>query len=425
MQDLLTRTLGDLQSRVDGMEKEQKMFQSLQLENNKHTDNQLAAQTQVIRMIKTKMDRLDEEVEALLECNEDKGEALDSLKKTLDSMREQMEAHTSLMESLDNLQHSTENNNKTSLEETLQSILKINHENKELIRNIEKKERDTKPYEDNRDKNLREDLVHTLQKQISILHSNFEEMKQKIFNNYNTKGLSQSNIADMKNKVIKSETISKQFFPDMESLVESFKECRDKLTNLEVNFENVKGVSGISNAELENKMTKIIEQLNSLMIKMATLEEKTRQMEISCGDLTCKLSNLESADVFLQEADRMIIEKMSRMEKDVIKDDIMRYVDDSLLTLTKRTNEQWAGLKDQVVKLQTDKLTNVSTDTVGSKGDLVRDNLLQSEDTRTTERNNNLEVWGPAAHGRDTERLWSALQAVYAAFSKFLFHSLY
>ena len=407
------------------MEKEQKMFQSLQLENNKHTDNQLAAQTQVIRMIKTKMDRLDEEVEALLECNEDKGEALDSLKKTLDSMREQMEAHTSLMESLDNLQHSTENNNKTSLEETLQSILKINHENKELIRNIEKKERDTKPYEDNRDKNLREDLVHTLQKQISILHSNFEEMKQKIFNNYNTKGLNPSNIADMKNKVIKSETISKQFFPDMESLVESFKECRDKLTNLEVNFENVKGVSGISNAELENKMTKIIEQLNSLMIKMATLEEKTRQMEISCGDLTCKLSNLESADVFLQEADRMIIEKMSRMEKDVIKDDIMRYVDDSLLTLTKRTNEQWVGLKDQVDKLQTDKLTNVPTDTVGSKGDFVRDNLLQSEDTRTTERNNNLEVWGPAAHGRDTERLWSALQEVYAAFSKFLFHSLY
>ena len=175
-------------------------------------------------------------------------------------------------------------------------------------------------------------------------------------------------------------------------------------------------------------MTKIIEQLNSLMIKMATLEEKTRQMEISCGDLTCKLSNLESADVFLQEADRMIIEKMSRMEKDVIKDDIMRYVDDSLLSLTKRTNEQWVGLKDQVDKLQTDKLTNVSTDNVGSKGDFARDNLLQSReqtDTRTTERNNNLEVWGPAAHGRDTERLWSALKEVYAAFSKFLFHSLY
>ena len=401
--------------KMNEVEKKQKIFQSLQLENNKHTDNQLVAQTEVMEMINTKLDRLEEEGALLLESNADKEEDIDSLKRTLNSIREQIDGHTSLMESLDNLHNLNKNNNESGLEQTLQTILKINHENKELIRNIEKKERDPKSYEDNRERNFREDLVLVLQKQISSLQANFEEMKQKIFNNYNSRETGSSNILNMQGEGMKY-TLSKLSHPDLESLVQSFEECRDKLNNLEAKFENVKDVTGISNGELGNKMIKIIEQLNSLMIKVATLEEKTRQIDLACGDMNGKLSNLESADVFLQEADRMIIEKMSRIDKDAIEEELKSYVDENVLRLTKRVNEQWTDVRDEMrdkqnnvpeAKYQTSEKQSDQHNTRGV--DIVQTNLLQSED-KSLER--------PAGNG-DSQRLWSALLELYAAFSKF------
>ena len=401
--------------KMNEVEKKQKIFQSLQLENNKHTDNQLVAQTEVMEMINTKLDRLEEEGALLLESNADKEEDIDSLKRTLNSIREQIDGHTSLMESLDNLHNLNKNNNESGLEQTLQTILKINHENKELIRNIEKKERDPKSYDDNRERNFREDLVLVLQKQISSLQANFEEMKQKIFNNYNSRETGSSNIMDMQGEGMKY-TFSKLSHPDLESLVQSFEECRDKLNNLEAKFENVKDVTGISNGELGNKMIKIIEQLNSLMIKVATLEEKTRQIDLACGDMNGKLSNLESADVFLQEADRMIIEKMSRIDKDAIEENLKSYVDENVLSLTKRVNEQWTDVRDEMrdkqnivpeAKYQTSEKQSDQHKTRGV--DIVQTNLLQSED-KSLER--------PAGNG-DSQRLWSALLELYAAFSKF------
>ena len=400
--------------KMNEVEKKQKIFQSLQLENNKHTDSQLVAQTEVMEMINTKLDRLEEEGALLLESNADKEEDIDSLKRTLNSIREQIDGHTSLMESLDNLHNLNKNNNESGLEQTLQTILKINHENKELIRNIEKKERDPKTYEDNRERNFREDLVLVLQKQISSLQANFEEMKQKIFNNYNTRETGSSNIMDMKGEGIKF-TFSKLSHPDLENLVQSFEECREKLNNLEAKFENVKDVTGISNGELGNKMIKIIEQLNSLMIKVATLEEKTRQIDFACGDMNGKLSNLESADVFLQEADRMIIEKMSRIDKDAIEEDLKSYVDENVLRLTKRVNEQWTDVKDEMrdkqnnvpeAKYQTSEKQSGQYKTRGV--DIVQSDLLQSEESLVR----------PAGNG-DSQRLWSALLELYAAFSKF------
>ena len=401
--------------KMNEVEKKQKIFQSLQLENNKHTDNQLVAQTEVMEMINTKLDRLEEEGALLLESNADKEEDIDSLKRTLNSIREQIDGHTSLMESLDNLHNLNKNNNESGLEQTLQTILKINHENKELIRNIEKKEREPKSYDDNRERNFREDLVLVLQKQISSLQANFEEMKQKIFNNYNSRETGSSNIMDMQGEGMKY-TFSKLSHPDLESLVQSFEECRDKLNNLEAKFENVKDVTGISNGELGNKMIKIIEQLNSLMIKVATLEEKTRQIDLACGDMNGKLSNLESADVFLQEADRMIIEKMSRIDKDTIEEDLKSYVDENVLRLTKRVNEQWTDVRDEMrdkqnnvpeAKYQTSEKQSDQHNTRGV--DIVQTNLLQSEDKS---------LESPAGNG-DSQRLWSALLELYAAFSKF------
>ena len=359
-QDLLRQKLIDLEARVAKIESEQKLFASLQLENNLQTDNQLLSQTHLITMVKAKLDGHDEEIAALLDSNADQGEDVLRIKTSLQGLGQQIEAHTALMESLDNLQNYLRKHYKESgLEETLKSILKINQENKELIRKIENKEIDCRAFEDNKDRDSRDEIVINLQRQVSQLQEEFSETKQKISKNYNTKDMRTSSIMELKNnnKVINSDTLSNNSFPDMENLVKSVRECREKLTDLEVNFEHFQDISGMSNnksAEIENKMIKIIEQLNSLMIKTATLEEKTRQIDVSCGDLACKLSCLESADVFLQEADRMIIEKVSRLETDGMKEDIMRCLDDNLLGLTKKVNEQCEEVKDQVRRLQTE-----------------------------------------------------------------------
>ena len=106
------------------------------------------------------------------------------------------------------------------------------------------------------------------------------------------------------------------------------------MTNLETNFENVKQDAGNFNDKkmnIENKMLRIIDQINSLMLKMVQVEEKTKTLEYKGKDFDCKLSSLESADVYLQEADRMIIEKMSKLEGDLGRSDIRTYIDENLV----------------------------------------------------------------------------------------------
>eukprot|EP00092_Neocalanus_flemingeri_P038985 GFUD01042439.1.p1 GENE.GFUD01042439.1~~GFUD01042439.1.p1 ORF type:complete len:1369 (+),score=525.37 GFUD01042439.1:46-4152(+) len=65
----------------------------------------------------------------------------------------------------------------------------------------------------------------------------------------------------------------------------------------------------------DQNMSKILEQTNVLMMKNATQEEKLSEQEKIQNDVENKLLNLESADVFLQEANRMLIEKVSKMEE--------------------------------------------------------------------------------------------------------------
>ena len=438
------------------IESEQKLFQSLQLENNQQTDNQLISQTHLITIIKAKLDGHDEEIAALLDSNTDKGEDVEKIKTSLQSLGEQIEAHTALMESLDNLQNYLRKNYKESgLQETLESILKINHENKELIRNIEKKEIDCGEYEDNKDRESRDEIVLNLQRQISQLQEEFDERKPQMSNKQNTKEIRSNSIMELKNnnKVINSERFSNQYFPDMESLVKSVQECGEKLSYLEVNFQDISGISNNKSAELDNKMIKIIEQLNSLMIKMATLEERTRQIDLSCGDLACKLDSLESADVFLQEADRMIIEKVSRMEKDGVKEDIMNCVDDNLLKLTKEVNEQCEEVKDQVRRLQTEikskggncqsldkhpgehKKCDRSNSQLGNVRNITANNNINynNKHNNNENRNNNNNIENNDENtdraftemgevvplvSQDTGKLWSALLELYTAFSK-------
>ena len=51
LQDMKQK-LNDLENKIKLLVDEQKLFHKLQLENNKHTDNQLVSQTDIIKMMK-------------------------------------------------------------------------------------------------------------------------------------------------------------------------------------------------------------------------------------------------------------------------------------------------------------------------------------------------------------------------------------
>ena len=83
---------------------------------------------------------------------------------------------------------------------------------------------------------------------------------------------------------------------------------------------------------------------------MVQVEEKTKTLEYKGKDFDCKLSSLESADVYLQEADRMIIEKMSKLEGDLGRSDIRTYIDNNLLQVSKKLDQKYSEVKEQLVR---------------------------------------------------------------------------
>lgn len=58
--------LQELENRVSKIEKEQQIFNELQQENNKHTDNQLLSQTDIIKIMKGRLDKHDEELSLII-----------------------------------------------------------------------------------------------------------------------------------------------------------------------------------------------------------------------------------------------------------------------------------------------------------------------------------------------------------------------
>ena len=161
-------------------------------------------------------------------------------------------------------------------------------------------------------------------------------------------------------------------------------------------------------------MMRIIDQTNSIMLKMVQIEEKTKSLELANKDLDCKLSNLESADIYLQEADRMIIEKVSKIEGDLKKDDIKNYVDDNLLQASKNIDQKYAELKQLLMQLMTeidrDKLVN------NNNNDPNEAFIVQSKIGNTSTNVNNKNQAAFTNH----EQLWTVLSELFSAFSKFL-----
>ena len=461
LQDMKQK-LNDLENKIKLLGDEQKLFHKLQLENNKHTDNQLVSQTDIIKMMKKRLDRNDEELSLVIHNDTGQDEIIDNLKTSLDKLREQMQAHDNAMDHLDDLQTYLQNNHQEcSLKETLGNILQLNSDNKKLIKQIESKSRISGGGKNGEiiGNDGKDDFIISLQKQISILQTGFEDLKSKIVNVCSTKENADMNsnakrAADKKEDLNKPEKLSKQYLPDVNNIIKSFQECREKLTNLETNFENVKQDAGNfndKNMNIENKMLRIIDQINSLMLKMVQVEEKTKTLEYKGKDFDCKLSSLESADVYLQEADRMIIEKMSKLEGDLGRSDIRTYIDENLLQVSKKLDQKYSEVKEQLVRqemkfekekdtleVKIERLSNETNDHKKVENTLSKNSASNCNgNTNLATTNNNYVNLNDAFINGTTnnnysaiiandetsmlasqDQVWTALSELYSAFSK-------
>ena len=407
--------MANLENKIVALGEKQNLLHKLQAENSKYAD-QVSYQTNIINSMKNKLDKHDAEISLVINNGNGQEEAIDNLKVSLENMKLQINEHYTEMEQIDDMLHLLSKDQDGHVVETLQDILDLNNENKKLIKKLENKE----AADINGQK--KEDFILSMQKQIHMLQSGFEELKGKIVNVYKMKDhkedKSSTSKTEIENKFIKTEKISsKQYLPDINNIIKSFQECREKLSNLEINFESVKQDTGNfndKNSNIENKMMRIIDQTNSIMLKMVQIEEKTKSLELSNKDFDCKLSNLESADIYLQEADRMIIEKMSKMEGDLKKDDIKNYVDDSLLQASKNIDQKYAELKQLLMQLMTEidkeKLLN-NNNYETNEAFIVQSKINGNSSTIVTTNNNQ-------AAFTNHEQLWTVLSELFSAFSK-------
>ena len=140
----------------------------------------------------------------------------------------------------------------------------------------------------------------------------------------------------------------------------------------------------------------------------------------------------------------MIIEKVSRLEADGVKEDIMSSVDDNILRLTKKVNEQCEEVKDQVRRLQTEigdngakcqtlekrpdehKKSERSNIQLGNIINMTANNYNNKSNNNNNNNNNNDNTGSAFTEmaevvprvSQDTSKLWSALLELYTAFSK-------
>lgn len=347
----MKQRLSELDQIVKNIVQEQKLFNKLQLENNKHTDNQLLSQTDILKIMKERLDKHDEELSLIIQSEEEQNQAIDKMKH----FKHQIEAHEESAELFSNLQSYLSSHEEPGLEEILQNIMELNKENRKLISKLESKDKTSSS----------DDAILNLQNQLESLKLQFEELKSK----------DEAIGREEDTRFINSE----KYLADMNNMIMSVKECHEKLTN----FENAKNDGENLHAKnliLDDKMSRLIDQVNTLMIKIIPLEEKIKKLEYSDREILSKMSNLEAADIFLQEADRMIIEKVSKIDTDMRKNnDIRDYVDETILRVSKKVDQKYNEVNEQLLQHQRDVKTEA-------------EKLLEKIDNLSKERNDGTSV---------------------------------
>eukprot|EP00092_Neocalanus_flemingeri_P004677 GFUD01005041.1.p1 GENE.GFUD01005041.1~~GFUD01005041.1.p1 ORF type:complete len:1367 (+),score=526.03 GFUD01005041.1:47-4147(+) len=159
-----------------------------------------------------------------------------------------------------------------------------------------------------------------------------------------------------------------KFEHEMELLTEKENRHASFVENIDKEILKVKENINIID-KTDQKMSKILEQTNVLMMKNANQEEKLSKQEKITTDVQNKLLNLESADVFLQEANRMLIEKVSKMEENT------KHSEDSIQQELKKEFNEKLRQNDLLIQKLTKEFRDMNENITESKQDqeLLRD----------------------------------------------------
>jgi len=146
--DLVTMNVNnsEMNERIINLNLEQKVFENIQNQSNKGTDEQLVALTDIIKLLKIRVDKHDEELSLIVLNDASQDERLDALEDKLDNKQDKFRKIESKQDSGGEiLQNMKEGFITSRLENTLPSVLEdilnINKENKLLIERIETDEK--------------------------------------------------------------------------------------------------------------------------------------------------------------------------------------------------------------------------------------------------------------------------------------------
>merc|ERR1711892_1647662 len=127
-------------------------------------------------------------------------------------------------------------------------------------------------------------------------------------------------------------------------------------------------------AKLDDKMEKVINQANTLLINDATHLERIAKLERQGTEFEGKLSNLESADLYLQESHRMVTERTSLVEK------YSKYVEEKVNYITKQKQEAVLS------KPKTEQDINVFQEKFEKRFDALQESVLDLQKERNIQK---------------------------------------
>ena len=135
---------------------------------------------------------------------------------------------------------------------------------------------------------------------------------------------------------------------DLKSTIEQLSEKQ-----VEMEQQNAAQLEGLNRTE--DKIGKIIETAGTLMVSDATKTEKINSLEKVLGGLENKFSDLESADLFLQESQKQLVERTSLVEGHGkrMEESLMTQVEEQQREVEEKLKVQVAALLKDVGELYT------------------------------------------------------------------------
>ena len=229
----LENTNKNLETEMNELRKRSEQFEKLQSENNRDTDDQLVAQTEIIKIMKTRLDS----------CDRVQAEQAARL-QILQSGQQPAVSAVSVADP-------------AAVSETLQEVVRLNMENKELVRRVRAEEK-TRTNGENKNKVIKFD-----DKKGEFHAKNFDEISRED-KMHGIKLQTRDNIQNLPNKSFEN------ILGKIECLSKTFAEYQDRVAKLEANFANGDHISDFKNnlSLLNNKILNQETRTNDASVRM-------------------------------------------------------------------------------------------------------------------------------------------------------------